>query len=163
MKHSTPFAGEQDPSECESCPKLELARRVGVCRDLAETVIDPPGAIGGHTRRRKLWLVGDVIGRDIEAEIPLFAQLEISGECEIQIIGSHGADTIKICWRSSRNKRVSVKRIAASFGSRHREAARSEPHRRRMWRALARIADDIGPLIEVDPLRIRVWRLPHQR
>src|ERR1039458_3654821 len=61
---------------------------------------------------RKLRPVGDVIRRYIKAEIPLFAQFEILGKCEIQIFGSHRADVIKIRWRISRNKWVSVKRVA---------------------------------------------------
>ena len=106
----------------------------------------PPATRCGHIRRRKLRPVGDVVGRYVKAEIPLFAQFESLGEGEIQIVGSHGANVIKIRWRVSRNERVtappfSVPGTAKQLGL--------EPHRCRTWRALAGIAGHIGPLIEV--------------
>src|SRR5208282_6173061 len=133
-----------DGSERKSRPKLELTRRVGSCRDLTEAGSRrPPGISSGHIRRCKLRPVGDVIRRNIKAEVPRFAQFDILGECEIQIVGSHRADMIKISWRIPRNE----------LAGRHCEAVACEPLRYRMWRPLAGIAGYIGPLIEVDICR----------
>src|SRR5215472_12884193 len=141
-------------SKSETPAELELARRVHRGRNYAEVrglsgiVKDRPHA--GHVGHSQLGVVGDVVGRNLEAKIALLADREVLVERDVDILGAHRAHMIEVGRRRSRNERISEAVIRTSWWNAGKaEAGVVEPPVCRVGRAFAGVAPYIGALVEV--------------
>ncbi len=136
------FASEREPRA-----ELELARSVHIVGDLSKLL----ARLSRSSQVDHVWVsvlrrIRRVVRGDIEAQRFRFSHLKCLVDREIQVARSPRANVVQIVRSISRN--VGIRR-ATVFSSRLNKTTDVEAGRRRVRSALCRIADHIGPLIEI--------------
>src|SRR5208282_516797 len=132
-------------SEGKSCPKLELARGVDVYLDGAVWLVPGRRQVlrGWHSI---LCPVRHIVRGNVEAKVFAFSYRERLVKREIQVPRPARANVGQIGRGVTGNERI---RRATVLRAGYCEAVVVDPVRRRTLKALRRIADQIGSLIEV--------------